>query len=44
MFLRSTSRSKFKAVVGSDMPTLFAILGLLLYLIPPCADELPVII
>ena len=35
---------KFEAIVGSDMRPLFAILGLLLCLTPPRADELPVII
>ena len=43
MFLRSVSRSKFEAIVGADMSTLFAILGLLLCLSPARADELPVI-
>jgi DNA/RNA endonuclease YhcR with UshA esterase domain len=43
MFLRSVSRSKFEAIVGFDMRTLFAILALLLCLIPTRADELPVI-
>ena len=37
------SRSKFEAIVGSDMRILFAILGLLLCLSPARADELPVI-
>ena len=40
MFLRSVSRSKFEAIVGSDMRTLFAIFGLLLCLSPARADEL----
>ena len=43
MFLRTASRSKFEAIFGSDMRTLFAILGLLLCLIATRADELPVI-
>src|SRR3984893_18537369 len=43
MFLRSVSRSKFEAIFGSNMRTLFAILGLLLCLSPALADELPVI-
>jgi DNA/RNA endonuclease YhcR with UshA esterase domain len=43
MFLRSVSRSKFEDIVGFDMRTLFAILALLLCLIPTRADELPVI-
>ena len=43
MFLRSVSRSKFEAIIRSDMRPLFAILGLLLCLIATRADELPVI-
>ena len=43
MFLRSVSRSKFEVIVGFDMRTLFAILALLLCLIPTRADDLPVI-
>ena len=43
MFLRSASRSKFEAIVGSDMPLLFAILGLLFCLIATRADDPPVI-
>ena len=39
MFLRSASRSKFEAIVGSDMPLLFAILGLLFCLIATRADD-----
>jgi hypothetical protein len=43
MFLRSVGRSKFEAIIRSDMRLLFAILGLLLCLTPLRADELPVI-
>ena len=43
MFLHTAGRPKFEAIFGSDMRPLFAILGLLLYLIPPRVDELPVI-
>ena len=43
MFLRSVSRSKFEAIIRSDMRPLFAILGLLLCLIATRADELAVI-
>ena len=43
MFLRSVGRSKFAAIIRSDMRPLFAILGLLLCLTPLRADELPVI-
>jgi hypothetical protein len=39
MFLRSASRSKFEAIVGSDMRTLFAILGLLFCLIAARAAD-----
>ena len=41
MFLRSASRSKFEAIVGSDMPLFFAILGLLFCLIATRADDPP---
>jgi hypothetical protein len=44
MFLCSVSRLKFEAIVGSDMRPLFAILGLLICLTTPRADELPVIV
>jgi hypothetical protein len=40
-FLQLTSRSKFEAIFGSDLCSLFAILGLLLCLIATRADELP---
>jgi hypothetical protein len=43
MYLRSVSRSTFEAIFGSDMPLLFAILGLLLCLTPLRAEEPPVI-
>ena len=43
MYLRSVSPIKFEVILGSDMRTLFAILGLLLCLSPARADELPVI-
>src|SRR5580704_19773605 len=39
MFLRSVSRLKFEAIVGSDMRPLFAILGLLVCLIATHADD-----
>ena len=39
MFLRSVSRLKFEAIVGSDMRLLFAILGLLVCLIATHADD-----
>ena len=41
--LDSVNRLKFEAIFDSYMPTLFAILGLLLRLIATRADELPVI-
>jgi len=43
MFVCSAGRFQFKAIVGSDMRSFFAILGLLLCFIPAQADELPVI-
>ena len=43
MFLRTAGRPKFETIFGSDMRPFFAILGLLLCLIPTRADELPVI-
>src|SRR5271165_4350913 len=43
MFLRIPLRSKFEVIFGSDMRSLFAILGLLLCLIATGAGELPVI-
>jgi DNA/RNA endonuclease YhcR with UshA esterase domain len=43
MYLRSVSRSTFEAIFGSDMPILFAMLGLLLCLTPLRAEEPPVI-
>ena len=43
MFLRIPLRSKFEVIFGSDMRSLFAILGLLLCLIATGAGELLVI-